>query len=305
MNPTTSKRRNRAEQGGIRRSLLGLVFCLPLLVAVVVLVWRPIVSLVRYSFTKYDGLNDPTWVGLANYRFLLSWDDFHRILFNNVVLAAGSLVWVAVPFLLAIIVFPLRRADLVRAVLFVPAMLSPIIVGAVFRIVLADDGPVNSLLNSVGLGFLAPGWLSDESFVLVTVILVITWATMGSGVLFYSAGLAAIDPGYFEAARIDGAGFGQMLWHIYRPALRPITRFWMLLLIVSTVTGFFPWIYGLTGGGPGVSSTTLDYAVYQTLNQGGQLGRGAAIAVIAVILVCLILAVQHVTRLLRREGDWS
>lgn len=287
------------------RQVEGLLFCLPLLALVATFVVWPLVDLVRFSFSKYDGLTPARWVGTANYRFLWNWRDFRRILFNNAVLALGVALWVVVPFLLSILVFTMKRANLIRTILFVPAMLSPIVVGAAFRIVLADDGPVNETLRAVGLGSIAPGWLSSERFVLITVILVICWATMGSGVLFYSSGLAALSPSYAEAAALDGASFTRLVWHIYRPALRPITRFWTMLLTVSTITGFFPWIYGLTNGGPGVSSTTLDYAVYVTLNQGDQLGRGAAIAIVAVALVVVILAVQQLGRVLRGDPEWA
>jgi ABC-type sugar transport system permease subunit len=278
---------------------------MPLLALVGAFVVWPLVDLVRFSFSRYDGLTPARWVGTANYRFLWNWEDFRRILVNNAILAFGVALWVVVPFVLSILVFTMKRANLIRTILFIPAMLSPIVVGAAFRIVLADDGPVNESLRTIGLGALAPGWLSSERFVLVTVILVICWATMGSGVLFYSSGLAALPPSYAEAAALDGAGFLRLVHHIYRPALRPITRFWTMLLTVSTITGFFPWIYGLTNGGPGVSSTTLDYAVYVTLNQGDQLGRGAAIALIAVVLVVIILAIQQFGRVLRRDPEWT
>ena len=287
------------------RGIEGLLFCLPLLGLVGVFVVWPMVDLVRISFSKYDGLTPARWVGTANYRFLWNWEDFRRILLNNAILVLGVVLWVVVPFVLSILVFTMKRANLIRTILFIPAMLSPIVVGAAFRIVLADDGPVNESLRTVGLGAFAPGWLSSERFVLITVILVICWATMGSGVLFYSSGLAALPPSYAEAAALDGAGFLRVVHHIYRPALRPITRFWTMLLTVSTITGFFPWIYGLTNGGPGVSSTTLDYAVYVTLNQGDQLGRGAAIALVAVVLVLIVLAIQQLGRVLRGDAEWT
>jgi ABC-type sugar transport system permease subunit len=295
----------RTGRSSAARGLDGLLFCMPLLALVGAFVVWPLVDLVRFSFSRYDGLTPARWVGTANYRFLWNWEDFRRILVNNAILALGVALWVVVPFVLSILVFTMKRANLIRTILFIPAMLSPIVVGAAFRIVLADDGPVNESLRTIGLGALAPGWLSSERFVLVTVILVICWATMGSGVLFYSSGLAALPPSYAEAAALDGAGFLRLVHHIYRPALRPITRFWTMLLTVSTITGFFPWIYGLTNGGPGVSSTTLDYAVYVTLNQGDQLGRGAAIALIAVVLVVIILAIQQFGRVLRRDPEWT
>lgn len=280
-------------------------FVVPQLALLLLFVFWPLSRIVFYSFTQYDGFSDPEIVGLANFEFLANWQDFHRVLLNNALLIGGLLVWVTVPFLLAIAIFPMPGAAVVRAVLFIPAMLPPIIAGGVFRIVLADTGPVNSTLNAIGLGALAPGWFTDPNFVLVTVVLVIGWATMGSGILFFSTGIAAISPSYIEAALLDGANRWQMIWHIYRPALRPITRFWILLLTVTTVTGFFPWIYGLTQGGPGFASTTLDYAVYATLNQGSQLGRSAAIAVVSLVFVGLIVLIQVAMRRIRRAEEWS
>ena len=288
-----------------RRRSPGAAFVMPQLLLMAVFIFWPLVMVFFYSTTKYDGLAAPEPVGVANFEFLATWPDFHRILLNNVLLVGGVFVWVLVPFVLAILIFPMRSASVVRAILYVPAMLPPIIVGGVFRIVLADDGPVNSGLRAVGLGFVAPGWFTDPNFVLITVVLVIGWATLGSGILFYSAGLAAISPTYIEAALLDGVSRRQLIWHIYRPALTPITRFWILLLTVSTVTGFFPWIYGLTQGGPGVASTTLDYAIYATLNQGSALGRGAAIAVVSLVFIGVIVLVQAAMRRIRRAEEWA
>ncbi len=280
-------------------------FVLPQVVLLLLFVCWPLTRVFYYSTTRYDGFSAPKPVGAANYVFLLGWEDFHRILLNNLLLLGGLVVWVSVPFLLSIAIFSMRGASLIRAILYVPAMLPPIIAGGVFRIVLADTGPVNEGLRRLGLGALAPGWFTDSRFVLITVVLVIGWATMGSGILFFSTGIAAISPSYLEAAQLDGASRWQLVWHIYRPALRPITRFWILLLTVTTVTGFFPWIYGLTQGGPGVASTTLDYAVYATLNQGTQLGRGAAIAVVSLVFIGLVVALQAAMQRIRRAEEWA
>lgn len=288
-----------------RQRLAGFLFTLPLLVMLLAVVVWPVVNLVRYSFTEYSGLTPPEWVGWANYEFLFSWPDFRQILLNNALLVLGVAVWVVLPFVISIAIFELRSADVIRTLLFVPALLPPIIVGNVFRLVLADDGPINAGLRSAGLDWLAPGWLTNPDIVLITVTLVIAWATLGTGILFYSAGLSAISPSYIEAARLDGVSWRQLVWHIYRPALRPITRFWTLLLTVTTVTGFFPWIHGLTHGGPGVASTTLDYHVYRTLVQGEQLGRTAAIAVISIVLITVVVGAQVVARRLRGDEEWT
>lgn len=303
--PRRDGRRSGRLRAKAAQSRSGLLFSAPLLLLVAVFVVIPIVLAVYYSFTKYDGLTDPVWVGLDNYRFLLEGDDFRRILLNNVILVAGIVLWVALPFVLAILIFGSRHATALRALVFVPALLPPIIVGGMFRTLLVDSGPINSSLRSVGLDAFALNWLSDDKLVLLTVILVISWATVGTGVLFYSAGLSAISRSYVEAAVLDGARWHQVVWDIYRPALRPVTRFWTLLLTVATVTALFPWIFALTQGGPGVASTTLDFQVWASGLRDGQLGVGAAVAVIGVALIFIVLLVQLAGARVRRAGEWT
>ena len=133
-------------------------------------------------------------------------------------------------------------------ILFLPALLPALIVGRAFRLVLAENGPINAAFHGIGLDVLAQPWLSSETWVLPSLIAVIAWATMGTGVLLYSAGLSSLSRDYVEAAIVDGARWHQLVWSIYRPALAPVTRFWVLLLTIGTVTSFFPWVLGLTAG---------------------------------------------------------
>jgi ABC-type sugar transport system permease subunit len=280
------------------------LFCLPAVGLLALFVGYPLCRLVYYSLTNYDGLSAPTWFGFGNYRFLIGWPNFHRVLFNNAILVLGVVVWVLIPFIVSVVIFPLRRANAIRAILFIPALLPPIIVGGVFRLLLADDGILNQVLHDLGLGYLALPWLSSPKVVLFTIIGVIAWATLGTGVLLYSTGLSAMSPSYVEAARLDGASWVKMLWYIYRPALRGITRFWALLLTATTVTGFFPWIYGLTQGGPGSSSTTLDYDVYLSLSS-DELGRASAIAVVSILFVVTVILVQRGLMRLGSGREWA
>ena len=278
---------------------------LPLAVLLIVFVYAPMVRLVYYAFTDYNGLLPPEWVGLDNFRFLLEWPDFHRVVLNTFLLAAGLFVWVGLPFFLAIVIHGRRGANVIRALLFLPALLPALIVGRAFRFVLADQGPVNEVLRGTGLDVLAQPWLASETWVIPTVIAVIAWATMGTGVILYSAGLASLSKDYVEAAKVDGARWHQLVMHIYRPALTPVTRFWLLLLTIGTVTSFFPWILGLTQGGPGIASTTLDYQVYRSGVQTSRLGLASAIAIVGVIVVALLLAVQLLLRRIRGGEDWG
>ena len=279
----------------------GLLFVLPVLTLVGVFVYAPLVDAVLHSFTRWDGIGPATWVGLANYQNLVDSRDFHEVLTNQVILVAGVAVWVVVPLWLAMLLHERRFAGLTRALLLIPPLLPPVIVGSVFRMILSDPGPVNTTLRGVGLDALALGWLTDTDLVLFSIMFIIAWATMGTGVLFYSSALSSLDPALPEAARMDGAAWRQVAWHVYRPHLRPVTRFWMLLLTVATVTAFFPWIYPLTQGGPGISSTTLDFDIWGTGIRDGQFGRASAIAVVSLVFIALLLGSQLLARSLRER----
>lgn len=273
-----------------RRSWAGLAFVAPLLVAVGVFVLYPLGRVVYLSMTDYSGLGSPVWNGLDNYVTLWHSTSFHRVMLNAGLLLLGLPLWVGIPFAIAVALFGQRGAGAVRSLLLVPGILPPVVAGGIFRIFLADDGPANSALRMTGMGGLAQSWLSNDPLVLVSVVVVILWAVMGTGVMFYSAGLATMPYETVEAAVLDGARWRHLVWHIYRPALRPVTRFWALLLILSTVTSFFPWIFSLTQGGPGYASTTIDYYIYQAGLVEGQLGIASAASVVGIVFLTLVLA---------------
>jgi ABC-type sugar transport system permease subunit len=285
----SSRTFGRRRSAGRRRSWTGLAFVAPLLVAVLAFVVYPLGRVIYLSLTDYSGLGSPHWIGFENYTTLLHSTDFHRVMLNAGLLLLGMPLWVGIPFLIAVALFGQRGAGSIRSLLLIPGILPPVVAGAVFRIVLADDGPTNATLRGVGLDGLALSWLASDPLVLVTVVVVILWAVMGTGVMFYSAGLATMPNENVEAAILDGAGWRHLVWHIYRPALRPVTSFWILILILSTVTAFFPWIFSLTRGGPGYASTTIDYYVYQTGLVSGQFGLASAASVIGVVFVAVVL----------------
>jgi ABC-type sugar transport system permease subunit len=269
-----------------------LLFVAPVLAATAFFVYVPVVEAVKLSFYSWDGLSPKRYVGLANYRFILEFPEFRRIFVNNLVLVGGVAVWITLPFIAAVVLMNLKGARAVRTIIFIPVLLPPLVVGSMFRIIFSSQGPVNGLLRSVGLGSIALNWLTDSNLVLLSVIVMISWATIGTGVLFYSAGLASIPSSFFEAASIDGANWRQVVWHVVRPLLTPTTYFWALVLTISTVTAFFPWIFGLTNGGPGVASTTIDYRIYTSAIQNAQFGLACALAVVAVLFLWTLIALQ-------------
>jgi ABC-type sugar transport system permease subunit len=289
--------RQRALRRRVRRDALSsLAFLAPALLVVGFFILYPLVRMVYLSMTEYDGLSAPKFVGAANYRYLLEWPDFRRIVANTFVLLLGIPVWVVGPLVISIILFGRRRAGVFRVLFLVPALLPALVIGVIFRLVLSDQGPVNGALRALNLGFLAKGWVSSDPWVLITIVTVIAWGLFGMGVLFYSAALSTIPGEIIEAAVLDGASWSKIVWYVLRPELVPATKFWMSFLALSTVTAFFTWIFTLTRGGPGVASTTLDFAVYQLALVRTDLGRAAAVSVVGIAMLALVLAIAQIIR---------
>jgi ABC-type sugar transport system permease subunit len=277
--------------------MTGWLFVLPQLVLVAALVLLPLGRVIYLSFMQYDGFTDPVFIGLQNYLDLIVWKDFQRQVLNTFLLVLALPLWVLLPFTLAALSHDHPRKAWLRFFFLLPGILPAVVVGMIFRMVLSDRGPANELLRALGL----PGvpWLSNDPLVLATVALVIAWGMMGSGVMFYSAGLSALPRERVEAAILDGANWWDLVRHIYWPATIPVTRFWSMILVLATVTTFYPWIVGLTRGGPGIASSTIDHAVFLAGMGSSRLGLAAAMAVVGVLAIIVILGL--VTQLSPKE----
>jgi ABC-type sugar transport system permease subunit len=131
---------------------------------------------------------------------------------------------------------------------------------------------------------------------------VLLWASLGIGVVIFSAGLSAVPAELFEAAEIDGASWWQKLRFVVLPALLSLIELWAVILLVTVFVAMFPWVYTLTRGGPGYASTTMDYDIYQNALTFGYFGLAAAEMVIMLVFIAVILLIGRVVaRTLRRS----
>jgi multiple sugar transport system permease protein len=263
-----------------------------LLVAFVVLL--PVLSAVHHSFTDWDPGYSSTWVGLENYEEIFASDTFQQLLLNQAFLLIGVPLWVLLPLAVSFLLYQgVPASGLFRAVFFFPAISAPALIGILFSFMLASSGPLNSALRSIGLGVLAQDWLADEHLVKPVIIVVLAWATMGMGVVLFSAALSAVPAELFESAEMDGASWWQRLWHIVLPSIRRTVELWTVILVIVVFTGVFPWIFTLTRGGPGYSSTTLDWDVYQNALTYGHFDVAAAESVVLLAIVVLVLVIGN------------
>jgi ABC-type sugar transport system permease subunit len=286
------KRRGSAARLRWRRAAARLTPFLLLAPALALLIWLqafPIGDAVHLSFTRWDGFSAPQGIGLDNFQALVHDKRFKESLLHNLIIVAMLPIWIVIPYAIA---WGLHAKvwgwRFFRFAFFLPAVLSPVVIGVYYGMVLKPEGPLNGLLRSVGLGGLAREWLNDPSLALPVVIAIIIWATFGVGVLIFLSALSNLDRELVDAANVDGASKWQIQRHVVFWQLLPVIEFWAIIIVIGSFTAFFPLIYTLTQGGPGFSTYTADFDLYQEAFAGGNLGYASAIGVALLIVIGLV-----------------
>ncbi|MFJ2501941.1 carbohydrate ABC transporter permease [Streptomyces sp. NPDC087539] len=283
-----------------RRNLTSYGFLCAALFCFAMFAWWPIVREVLLSFQQTNLVDEPSWVGLENFRTVVDDPAFGQAWRNTLVFTLLALVCgFVVPFAVAIVLNELRHARAyLRFVVYLPVMLPPIVSVLLFRW-FYDPGPglFNQVLNSVGLPGLS--WLDSTSTALISLVIVSTWMNLGSGVLIYLAALQNIPGDLYEAAELDGAGILKRIRHVTIPQTRLILMLMLMLQLVATMQVFIE-PYMLTGGGPENATVTVVYLMYQyAFVYGGNYGAGSALGLMLMFVLLAVAAVQ--LRLPREE----
>ncbi|MEV7805602.1 sugar ABC transporter permease [Microbispora sp. NPDC088329] len=300
----TAKRRGRGGEartptrGALAERLAPYVLVAPAVLIIVVLRLWPLVLGVNFSFTG-DGELNGTPVGLGNYLELAD-DPLFRTAMRNVGLLVLLLpVAVAIPGLLATFIYlrvPGHRVY--RSVYFFPAVLSPVIVGAIFNLMLGFDGPVNAALGAIGAGPI--DWLGDPGIAMFTVVGVHIWATFGMALVVFLAGFSTLDASLLDAARVDGASLGRIIWHVIIPSLTRTIQFVFVTTMIGMLTSMFGLLFVMTSGGPEGSTYLPEYYIW---HEQGQMNRPALASAASTVLFVVMLVVGLLQiALLRRSG---
>jgi multiple sugar transport system permease protein len=182
-----------------------------------------------------------------------------------------------------------------RVLLFVPTIISTVVVGILFRAFFALDGPVNRTIEAFGAEPI--NWIGQGDTAMVVIIIALVWGGFGYGMIILLAGMSAIDPSLHEAARVDGASWMQRVRMITLPLIARPIRFVSVLNVSFTFTALFGYIFVMTSGGPGFDTTTLDYYVYNKAFVASQFGAASALALILLAIVLVLTVIQfRVTR---------
>jgi raffinose/stachyose/melibiose transport system permease protein len=269
-----------------RRRLLGLAL---LFYGFVVIV--PILQSVNYSFYSWDGVGASRFVGVSNYVTFFTDPDLLASLGHVLVLVFFfSILPIALGLLSAALLGrgKQRGAGVYRWVLFLPQVMTSVVVAVIWKRIYGPDGPLNTALRAVGLDALAKNWLGDFTWALPALGMIGTWAAMGLCMVMFVAGVAAIPAELYEAARIDGAGPVREFFSITLPGLRGQVAVALTLTITGALRAFdLVWV--TTQGGPGTSTTTPALILYQKAFLNPDVGMAAAIGIVLAV-VCLLVA---------------
>lgn len=263
------------------------LFVSPFYVLYVLFMLVPVGASLWLSLTEWVGLGTPRWVGLRNYRLLVTDISFHRALGNTTVFALVA-VCVVVPLALliaqALNTRGLRARDLWRTAYFVPIVVSPILVALVFGLIFDRQfGLANAVLRAL-FGTGGVDWLGDPSLAKVSIALVMLWRWTGYLTVFFLAGLQNVPRELYEAAALDGAGRLRTFATVTLPALKPVTAFVVVTSFIGAAQ-IFEEPYLLTGGGPAESTLSVTMFIYRAAFQRQQFGYAAAAAVVLFVLV--------------------
>jgi multiple sugar transport system permease protein len=269
-----------------RESKAAYVFLLPWILGFVGLAVVPMATSLYLSFTKYNLIQSPTWIGLGNFQRMLHddrlWNSL-RVTFTYVIVS----VPLQLVFALAVAMLldrGMRGLAFYRSIFYLPSLLgSSVAVAILWRQVFGTDGIVNQLLQMIGIE--GRGWVSDPSTALGTIILLHVW-TFGAPMLIFLAGLRQIPTMYYEAAQMDGTNRFQRFFHITLPLLSPIIFFNLVLQLIGSFQSFTQ-AFIVSGGTGGPADSTMFYTMY--LYQKGfaelQMGYASAMAWALVLII--------------------
>ncbi|WP_433510489.1 carbohydrate ABC transporter permease [Nonomuraea sp. CA-143628] len=277
---------------------------LPALVLFAVFMVVPTVNVFRMSFYTWSGFSpDMRWVGLDNFTRLLDDAQFVRAFQNTIaLLVVVTVVTMGMGLFLAAIMTRqrLRGRALYRFVLYIPSVLSVVVIAAIFSAVFdQENGLLNGTLRLLSLDALRQVWLGDQGLVLWSVAIAMIWQSLGYYMVLYMAGMSAIPEELYEASALDGASPGRQFFAITLPLIWQNLRTTLTFFVMSAVNLSFVLVRAMTGGGPdGASEVLLSY-MYKQAYTNSSYGYGMAIGV--VIFAFSFLVSLLVSRATRRE----
>ena len=287
-----------------KEAVQGVIYILPSFVLILIFCIVPIFMSGFFSFTDYNIMNAPEFVGLDNYKKMLQ-DSYVRDAAKNTLLYVVMTVPVQTLLALTLAAFLAEKmrnktGGFLRSVMFIPVIASAVTAGTIWRIILNTDGGfLNNILNFFHIS--SVNWLGSTQTSLLSICIVAVWKNVGYFLVIYYAGIMGIQKELYEAAKVDGATSIQQFTKITLPILKPITY---LVVTLGIIWSFqvFDLAYLMTGGGPGHSSVTLVVGIYNAAFKQYKMGYACAMAMFLLIMIIIINVIEDLFFKEKREA---
>jgi multiple sugar transport system permease protein len=282
----------RASESSWRDSAAGYLFLAPWLIGFFGLTLGPALVSLYLSFTDYDLLSNPRWVGTANYVRIATSDPKFSAAMHVTFIYVALAVPLKLTFALLVAMIlnrGLRGLPLYRAIFYLPSLIgASVAISVLWRQLFAGDGLLNQMLKLVGIQ--GPSWISNPDTALYTLVALSVWQ-FGSPMIIFLAGLRQIPKDVYEAAEIDGASRNQQFWRITLPLLTPVVFFNVVVQTIDAFKAFTP-AFIISGGTGGPIDATLFYTLYlyQEAFAYFRMGYASALAWVLVVIIAAFTA---------------
>jgi multiple sugar transport system permease protein len=280
-----------------RDAASGYLFVFPQAAGFVIFVAVPVAIAIWYSLYSYNMIyGNPLFVGLDNYRAIFSDPEMASVAAATLIITIGYVpLNVILGLALALLANgAFRGIGLIRTAIFAPVAITTIAWTVVWKLILAPDGILNSVLVQLGADA-SINWLFDDNWARFWIVVVMVLKSAGVSMAIFLAALQNVPVDLHEAATLDGANKVKTFFHITLPLISPFV-FLMTVLSSTEALKAFAVIYWLTGGGPGSSTKTLSYYIYDQAFRRFELGYSSSLTVVLLAVVLLLTAAQFSSR---------
>ncbi len=279
------------------------LYITPISLILLTFVAGSLIMAIYFSFTKYNIITPAEFNGLYNYQKIFRDSKLHLSILNTLKIAAITVpVQIVCSTLFAVFIAAKQNTILgkiAKAAIFVPVLSSSAVVGTVWKAILNGGNPTIKAVFSI-FGLDPTMLLGSSTSALITVALLMVWKGMGYYMIIALAALMSISPGYYEAAKVDGANTMQLLTRITLPLMKPTIIMNTFLATISSMQ-VFDMVYTMTGGGPSMSTTTLIMYAYQLTFKSSKAGYAMAVSNVLMLIILVIVLFQQ--RFIKREAS--
>ncbi|WP_412969048.1 carbohydrate ABC transporter permease [Fredinandcohnia sp. 179-A 10B2 NHS] len=274
----------------------GYLFVSPMVVGFLLVMLFPLVYSIYISFTDWQLLGDPNFIGTENYERMVNDPEFWVVLKNTLIFSAGlvPINIVLALFLALLLQRNLPGIGLFRTAIFIPVMTSIVVWSIIWKYMFGtEEGFINQALGFFGID--GPAWLYDPNLSMGAVIVVSALKNVGLNMVLFLAALQQVDKNLYEASLLDGANKFKQFRHITLPMITPTVFLTLILTIIGSMK-VFGQIYVMTGGGPGNHTKVLVYYIWESAFKLYEFGYASAIALVLFLIIMIFTLIQWIGR---------